>query len=202
MTDKVVAAFPSADEFISQLNLKEQPYQSICVRISTISDKDLNSATVLSLEKEDEWASNITIRRAKIQHFAKQLQQCLSAIQGADTSCHSIIYRAVAAQANRLAASPAKRKYLIVYSNLYENSDINFYNPGTLRVLQNNPNIIQQRLEQEVALHSLNGLDTWLIYNAISYRDNNHFKPIVALYQRILQAHGSTVHVDTKFQPL
>jgi len=201
MTDKVTS-FPTSDELLSPLNLKDQPYQEIHIMVSTISDKDINNTTILSLEKEDEWASNITIRRAKIQHLKAQLQQCLTAIEHTDTSGHSIIYRAVVAQANGLAAMEAKHKYLLVFSNLYENSDINFYNPAVLHSLQRNPAAIQRQLEQEAALQPLNGLDTWFVYNAASYRDNNHYRPVASLYSRIFQSHGSTVHIGTKFQPL
>jgi hypothetical protein len=198
MTDKVTM-FPSADDFLSQLNLKDHPFQSIRIKVTSISDKDVNTTTLLILDKENEWESNITIRKAKIRHFRAQLQRCLTTIQQTDTSGHSIIYRPIIAQANRLASSGAKRRLLIVYSNLYENSDINFYNPSIIAMLKSNPKNIQERLEQQVALQPLNGIGVWLIYNPTSYRDNNHFRPIANLYETILLEHGASVHVDNKF---
>lgn len=200
MTD-ATSGLPSANDLLSAFDLKNNPYQSIRLNISTISEKDHNRTTCISLEHEEELQSNPVIREAKILHFGRQLQQCLNAIRNTDTSSHSIIYRAIAACANELASSTAKRRLLVIYSNLYENSDINFYHQRVLRQIQDSPDAVQHCLEREYSIQSLKGIEVWLIYNPASYQDNDHFRLIAGLYQRMLQSHGATVHVATQFQP-
>jgi hypothetical protein len=197
-TDNVIL-HPTADGIISQLGLQDSPWQGIRIKLTYVSDLDINPTTVIALEKENEWDGNLTVRRAKVQRFKNQLRECLQKMRRADTCQHSIIYRTIARQASNLVASTATKKYLLVWSNLRENSDINFYNPQTISLLKTSPQSIQQHLEATCPSFKLKGIQVWLLYNPTSYRDNNSYMPLAGFYQHLLEVHGATVHVDSKF---
>jgi hypothetical protein len=198
-TDNVIL-HPTADGIISQLGLQDSPWQGIRIKLTYVSDLDINPTTVIALEKENEWGGNLTVRRAKVQRFKNQLRECLQKMRRADTCQHSIIYRTIARQASNLATSPSTKKYLLVWSNLRENADnINFYDPQTFGLLKTSPQRIRQRLEATCPLSRLKGINVWLLYNPTSYRDNNSYMPLAGFYQHLLESHGAKVHLDSKF---
>jgi len=201
-TDRM-SIYPNADEIISQLGLKDNPWQGVRIAATYISDRDVNDVTVLKLEAENEWSGNIMIRKAKIKQFIKQLQQCLTAMQYSGTCPYSIVYRAIAGQANRLAVSKAKRKFLLVYSDLYEHgTDISFYDAKVIKRIHENPQSVAVQLEATAPLKPLKGLQLWFIYNPASFEENNRYMTVANFYQHLFTAHGAVAHITNKFIPL
>jgi len=201
-TDRMTA-YPTADEIVSQLGLKENPWQGVRITATYISDRDINDMAVVTLEAESEWSGNVIVRKAKVQRFIKQLQRCLTEMHYNGTCPYSIIYRTIARQANRLAASKAKRKLLLVYSDLYENdADLNFYDAKVMHRLQKNPQSVITQLEASAPLKPLKGLQLWLIYNPASFKQNNDYMAIAGFHQHLFTAHGAAVHIANKFMPL
>lgn len=201
-TDRM-SIYPTADEIISQLELKDNPWQGVRITATYISDRDVNDVTVLQLDAENEWSGNMMIRKAKIKHFVKGLQECLSAMKYSGTCPYSIVYRTVARQANRLAASNSNKKFLLIYSDLYENTaDMSFYDPKIITRLQQHPQSIEAQFEATVPLGSLSGLNVWLIYNPANYRENSAYMAIANFYQRLFTEHGAVTHIANKFMPL
>ncbi|HVW95758.1 MAG TPA: hypothetical protein VHA56_07305 [Mucilaginibacter sp.] len=199
-TDRL-AAYPTADEIIDPLNLKNYPWQGCKISCTYISDLDVNTTTVFTLERQNEWSGNIVTRRAQIRSFTKKLQRCLSAMRPTESRQHSIIYRTIARQCNQLAASTAKKRYCLVFSDLMENSTtMNFYRPETTNKLHKDPRPIQRRLEQAVPVTSLRGLDVWLLYSPGSYHANNTYMDVAEFYQGLLSGHGAAVHIANRFQ--
>jgi hypothetical protein len=201
-TDRMTA-YPTADEITSQLGLKDDLWQGVRITATYISDKDINDVTVLTLESENQWSGNIMMRKAKIQHFVKQLQHCLSEMKYSGTCPYSIIYRTIARQADKLATSNAHRKLLLVYSDLYENdTDLNFYERNKMNRLRTNPLSIALQLETTEPLKRLIGLQMWLIYNPTSYKQNQAYMTIAEFYQHLFTTHGAVTHIANKFLPL
>ncbi len=195
-TDRMTV-YPTAGEIISKLGLKGNPWQGIRITATYVSDKDINDVTVLTLEGENQWSGNIIMRKAKIQHFSKQLQRCLSGMEYNGTCPYSIIYRTIARQINRLAASDATRKILLTYSDLQENdTDLDFYDPKVKDKIAKNPQSIIAQLEATVPLKSLNGLQIWLLYSPTSYRQNNTYLPVAMIYNKLFESKGAIVHIE------
>ncbi|HZY40337.1 MAG TPA: hypothetical protein VFE53_26985 [Mucilaginibacter sp.] len=198
-TDRMTA-YPTADEITGQLGLKDNPWQGLRITTTYISDKDVNDVTVLTLEAENEWSGNIMMRKAKVQHFIKQLQRCLTAMVNTGTCPYSIIYRTIARQANRLMISPAHSKLLLVYSDLKENDvDLNFYDSKVMTRIQKNPQSVVTQLEATARLKPLNGLQLWLIYNPVSFTQNNTYMSIAGFYQHLFSANGAEIHIANKY---
>jgi hypothetical protein len=201
-TDRMTA-YPNANDIISQLGLQDNPWQGVRITTTYISDRDINDVTVVTLASENQWSGNKMIRKAKIEHFTQQLQQCLTAMKYSGTCPYSIVYRTIARQANRLAANTADRKLLLVYSDLYENdTELNFYDTHTINRLQKSPQSIATQLEATIPLKQLSGLQLWLLYNPTSFSQNNRYMIVANFYQHLFSTHGAITHVANKFQPL
>jgi hypothetical protein len=197
-----MALYPTAEAVTAPLGLNRNPWQGVRVAVTYISDRDINQTSMVTLDRESEWSCNLTIRKAKVQHFVRQLHHCLTGVKSANFCQHSIIYRTIARQANMLAASLAPAKYLLVYSNLYENDEVNFYDPQLFDMIRNSPQSIQKRLGAATPIGALTGLQVWLLFNPVSYKENNNYMVLAGFYQHLLQEHGATVHIGNKFMAL
>ena len=197
-TDAMVL-YPSAEEILAPVQLQTDPWQGIKITLTTISDKDINPETVLTLEKEQAWRGNLPIRKAKVRHFKEELHRFLAAMRKNSIAQHSIIFRAVAKQSNRLTKSTAKKRYLLVWSNLYEHNEMDFYDPIVINRMKSDPKNIQKQLVATFPLQNLKGINIWLLYQPASYKDNNGFMPIAAFYKHLFEAYGASVHIDNKF---
>ena len=184
------------------LALDQNPWRGYRVVLSHISDVALNDHTVIDLEPENEWSGNKLLRAATIARFKKHLQRSLDTMKSSGTCNHSIIFQTVAAEANRLAASGAATKYLIVVSDLMEHSTVSFYDRTTLTTLQSNPDRITKQLETITPLSSLANMQVWLLNSPGSYEQNTTYMIVAGFYKHHLEAKGAQVHINTKFQAL
>lgn len=199
VTDRM-ASTPTSGEIISQLGLKDNPYQSVRITVTCISDRDINYIKVLTLDAENKWTGNQALRKAKISHLERQLAQCLNEVKYAGPLPYSIVYRTISRQANQLAASGANRQLLLVYSDLYEkNEALNFYDPQTLARVRKDPDGIGRQLAATAPIRSLKDVQVWLIYNPATFAQNNGYMAIAGLYKRLLESRGATVHIGNKF---
>jgi hypothetical protein len=202
VTDKM-ASFPTADEIMPKLGLNENPYQGIRITATTICDRDITEIKVLTLPAESKWTGNRTLRKEKIRRFSAELNKCLAAIRYGGKRAYTIAYRTIARQANRLAASTAATRWLLVYSDLNENDgNLNFYDPGTLSRLQKEPQGIATQLDADAPLKSLKGLQVWLVYDPVTFSKNNDYMAVARFYERLFAGRGAVTRISTKFQQL
>jgi|SRR6185312_12327430 len=187
---------PQFDEICTQLGLKQDAWQGIRVKITTVTDKDINKVQLFTLAKADRLYGNSTMRNAEVERFKQKLRKALQEIPASGTLEHSIIYRAMAKHLNLLARSTATRKQVIIYSDLYENSDVSFYDPATFQLLQAHPEAIRRKLEKTVVLGKLSGIQVWLMYDPESYEANNNYMTIANFYKRWLESKGATVRIE------
>jgi len=201
-TDSLTTQYPTAEAITAPLELRDDPWQGIRIVLTYISDKDVNNSTVVSLPSENAWTGNSAIRRAQVHAFTAQLQRALTAMKPKGTCAHSIVFRTIAAQANRLTQSQVSHKLLLVYSDLNENSDVTFYNKHVLDTLRTRPKIIEERLNRSAPLTALNGVGVWFLYTPSTYTANNTYMTIANFYKHIFEQHGATIHISNKFQIL
>eukprot|EP01037_Dinobryon_pediforme_P007928 gene7928-8000_t len=196
-----MTSYPSADGVTAPLGLQQNPWQGVRVRLAAITDKDINETTVISLDKESEWSGNRIIRMARVQRFKRQLAAQLATMKANHPCQHSIVFRTVARQAKALAASPCRNRYLLVWSDLYENDEVNFYDSQIINLIKTSPQGIRRKLEATNAIADLHGLKVSLLFTPTSYKQNNRYMVIANFYQQLLTAHGATVHIDSKVYP-
>jgi len=193
--------YPTVKSILEPLDVQHNKWRGIRITFSAISDKDLNDRIVVELPPQSEWNGNIVEREAQIRLFIKQVQSALDNMRSLPTCTHSIVYRAIARDANSLTASHATNKYLLVYSDLYENNDdLNFYRLSFIRELKQTPDKVERRIIKSMPLESLAHIKIWLLYNPTSFADNNRFMPIAELYKHLFENHGAQVHIATTFE--
>lgn len=199
-TDPITAR-PTAQSIVSGVGLNTNPAMGLQIRIGYISDKDINSTVVLTLDSESFFTGNATIRAAQVRRFVITVQRTLDSMNTAGTCAHSIIYRTVATQANYLSHLHAGRKYLIVLSDLLEHSTLSFYDPATLRMLKTHPYTIAQQFEHDEQLANLTGVDMWFLYDPSSYANNASFMSVATFFKSVFEKHGAVIHLDKQFMP-
>jgi|SRR6185312_12265944 len=192
---------PDAGAITAELGLKQNIWQGIRITITTISDKDINQLTVVTIEPESRWTGNTIIRNAKIERFRRELHTALAEAEKPSILGHSIIYRAIAKALNRLAATPSKKKYLLVYSNLVENDEVNFYDRKTLSEVKEHPERIRQQLEKTASIGKVPGIQVWLLYEPASFEENNTYMGIANFYKQLLEPNGAAVHIEHSLNP-
>lgn len=197
-TDKL-PVYPTSQTLLAPFKLTDNPWQGLQITLVGITDKDVNATKIMSLPKEDRLTSSITIRRVKVQRFISELQDNLARFDSTKNYPHSIIFRAIAHQATVLAKSTSSHRYLLVYSNLCENSEVNFYNPQTLSSLQQHPEVIEKQLRTFSPLPSLNGIQVWFLFAPPTYQQNNVYMPIARFYESVYKERQAEVHVETQF---
>ena len=123
----------------------------------------------------------------------------LSKIRTADTCMHSIIYRNIARECSLLSKSNARNRYLIIFSDFLEHSEISFYDSRTIEILKADPEAMQRRLEATEPMPDISGMNVWLIFSAGTYEENSRYMTVARFYRHLLESHGGTVHIETKF---
>ena len=198
VTDSMTTALPTTDELSTSLGLNVHPYESVRVDIATISDKDVTSTQTFVLDGESALASNGIVRNERVYAFISKVALYLTTLQTTTTKKHSIVYRQLVNSLNELANADAGTKSMLVYSNLYENADINFYDPEIRQAIKLNPQRVQMQLDATAKMGDLTGITISLLYNSSSYEDNNTFMPIAGFYKQLLEAHGASVRIQNK----
>ena len=198
-TDPLAAQYPTSEAITGPLGLHDNPWQGVRVTFTYISDKDVNEAETVTLQPENQWMGNIAIRKAEVSRFIGQLRHQLAAMKPAGICAHSIIFRTIAAQANRLALFGASHKLLLVYSDLVENSDLSFYDRRALEQVTQHPDKIISSLERTAPINNLSGIGVWLLYEPASYGDNNTYMKIAHLYRQVFTSKGAVTHIANTF---
>ncbi|QEM12977.1 hypothetical protein [Mucilaginibacter rubeus] len=191
--------YPTSQALLAPFKLAENPWQGLQITLVGITDKDVNATQIVSLPKEDRLTGNIAIRREKVKRFSSELQAELIRFDSTRSYSHSIIFRAIAHQATLLAERSFSNRYLLIYSNLRENSEVNFYNPQTLALLQQHSEIIEKQLAANSPLPLLNGVQVWFLFAPPTYHQNNVYMPIARFYEHVYKARQAEVHVETQF---
>jgi hypothetical protein len=194
-------AYPEADDISDCLGLKQDPWQGIQMTVTSISDKDVNDTRIVTLEKEDRWTGSITVRKARIARFTKELRAALIQAKSQVSLDHSIIYRSIAKYLNALAATNAAKKHLLVYSDLMENDVLNFYAPKTFSLLQTKPDNVRRGLENIAPIQDSKGVDVWLLYEPVTYEANHTYRIAAGFYKQLLESKGAIAHIEKSFNP-
>ena len=197
-TDKMTA-YPTAQGNILVLDFEGHPWQAVRVTVTNISATDINNSTTITLAGESEWMGNLDIRKAKIKRFKQKLSALLTIACTATTCDHSIIYRSIAKASNSLAKCDATERWLVVASDLKENSSINFYSARVVDSLRLHPATMRKRLEQTEPLSTLTGVKVVFLYNPASYKDNISYMALATFYQGLFTVHHATTYLDSKF---
>lgn len=195
-TDRL-SVYPTAERILALAELTENTWQGVKIRVSYISDKDINEETIFALPQQNRLLYGIKKREAEVARFVKNLSGFFASVDTTSTFGHSIIYRSVARHANILSTSHARKKHLLVYSNMMENSEVwNFYDPATLTVIRENPEAVCQVIERSVPLGTLSGVDIWLLHTPATYEENTIYMSVARVWATLFEQKGARVHIQ------
>jgi hypothetical protein len=197
-TDRL-QAYPKAEDISEQIKLRENIWQSVQISITSITNNDINERKFVILPPENQWIGTEAIRRSKINHFNKELRTALTDNKPNLPLGHSIVYRTILKELTALPAMQAGKRYLAIYSDLMEHSEVDFYNPNTFQLLRSNPDSIKKELEQSGQLPNLSSICVWLIYNPPTYEANNTYMAVARFYKQLLESKGAIVHIEHSF---
>lgn len=189
---------PEAGEIIPLLALDE-PTNGATFRFTYASDVSFNHETVFILPVGgNAITTNQFDRKRKIEKFKQQIAAFLDSLSD-DTvgRPNSSLFVPMAKSLNQLAASAANRKYLLVYSDLRENSSVmSFYNPKILALLQNDSAKAEALLAAQEQLGELNGIEIHLLYQPKDAADDAGYRIISGFYKSLFERKGAKVFIS------
>src|SRR5665213_1005000 len=147
---------PMANEILLLYGLDTQKWNGGDFHFANISDVSYNQNKEAHIGTANQWLSNEYDRTKTVKQFYSFITQIFTDAQK-DTigRWHSSIYVPLVNELNRLSQSNAKRRILLVYSDLMENDlNLSFYDKRTLSFLTSNPDIIRKQLEVIATLNN------------------------------------------------
>jgi len=167
-------------------------------RMLTLSDVDYNSVYEADFPPACEYLSNVYDREDEEKIFFGKIDSAFAKVKSVPPGKnHSSLYVPIATELKRLSESTAKRKTLIVYSDLMENSSlISFYKDENFQLLKLNPDSVKKLFENEITMPVLSGIDAYLIYQPKDNKENELFKEVSGFYKKWLESKGARVNVE------
>lgn len=109
----------------------------------------------------------------------------------------SAVYYPLARELEKLAASKADKRVLILYSDGMENTgSVNFYDPKTLKRLKEKPEEMRALFEKQYPLPSLAGIEVHMVFQPKNFLENANFLIVSKWYSDFLTGKGASVTVS------
>ena len=187
ITEKHLAQ-PDANEIYGLYDLSQNPLNGAVFHFKNLSDVSYNYDKEAKIEAQNLWSSNELERTKEIKGFKNSMDEII---------VNSSLYLPIARELNHISQSKADKKYLLIYSDLMENTiDVSFYNKKIVAQLQTNPEAIRKYFEQLQALQNLNGIEVYLIYLPIDSESDKIFTIVSAFYKKLLEDKGAKVNIS------
>lgn len=200
VTDTQIAQ-PNAQVIFSLFGL---PYKwdGRIFQYSDISDVSYNQTKQARLELGNEWLSNELERDKEIETFKEEIMGIINNETNDKTEkTNSAIYLPLARELNELTNSKAKKRILIVYSDLMENTEtLSFYKKEDFEKLKSNPELIKEVFEKQEALEALNGIEVYFIYQPTESQSDQKFQVISGFYKKLLEEKGAKVTISANLK--
>jgi hypothetical protein len=196
---------PDANPVLGLFNLSENRSARVNFRYREISDKVL--VPVVDLHLPDESVTNRQNRKNEplfreraILNFYETIRKTLNADTDTSSSLkdHSECFKAISSELNLLVQSNSKNRFLLVFSNLYENSSIlSVYDKTNNRLLAQNPRKIADQFEKTHLLpESLKGIKVFFLFQPVTREEDQKYLELVSVYRSLLESRGATVRVQ------
>ncbi|MDP4103345.1 MAG: hypothetical protein Q8935_00210 [Bacillota bacterium] len=188
-------------DFDSDRNIKAS--FSIC----SISDRQLNPQkdTYLpngSVTEKDNLQDDPYYREKQILSFYNGVRKDINdfiATNKNDTSLnHSECFRTIADELSDMKNNQARKKILLIFSDLQENSNLfDCYKTKDQELLDKKQGEVLKIFEQAHLLpNDLKGIITIFIFNPRNRKDDQHYMSMVSVYKKILKSRGAIVKVQ------
>jgi hypothetical protein len=194
ITDNQLAQ-PQLADIVSILNLDNAKWNGADVRFLDITDVSYNHTYEASINAENQWMGNDFDREQKVKDFYAEITQILTNLEKETSGKNnSSIYIPIAHELNRLSQNAGKKRILLVYSDLMENTEeLSFYDKSKFSLIQSDPDSIQKYFLAEVPLQQLNGITIYLIYQPSDPKADAEYQIISGFYKKLFESKGAIV---------
>lgn len=191
-------SLPNREAILQAFEGKRELWKGYHFRLVSLSDVDLNRGYEASIKPGCSYTSNVYERKKEMANFSLELDSATGKLLSEPIGRpSSSLYIPLANELSRLAESHAKKKTLIVFSDLLEESYLfSFGSPKTLQMLKENPDNVSAMLEKEAPLPSLKGVEIYVIFQPVNSAESNVFHIVSGFYQRLLESKGARVNIS------
>lgn len=190
---------PLLVDILTISNIDENIWQGLSVHIETICDMTTSDQWDFILPEENHLQVSRRFRLLTVANFKEKIMNRLTYLDSINNHTslkHSIIYEPIVKVSNKLSKIYGQFNYLLVYSNLMENSVVNFHNAKEFEVLKTQPIKIKQILIKEAKLKDLEGLKIYLLFKANSYEESNCYKIASHFFTSLLTEKSASVQLE------
>ena len=188
---------PKLADISTLLNLNNSKWDGAYFKFVDITDVSYNHNYEIKIDPENQWLGNELDRDKKVKQFYAEINKILlNADSEKVGKVNSSIYKPIATELNRLSQSSSQKRFLLIYSDLEENTDkLSFYDKKTINLLRTDQNSIRKYFEALAPLKNLTGIKVYLIYQPKNNQADELYQMIAGLYKTLLVSKGATVEI-------
>jgi len=200
------AVYPQAEPILALYGFDNNAERAASFRQVLLTDKKLNPIEDIALEsgkvsESHNTNDDVEYREQIIYAFQDAVRKAINDFKkryAVRPLGHSECFATISSELNRLAASTASQRTLLVFSDLQENEeDFSCYSEASQQLLRENPSKVARKLLRRCPLpESLVGITVYFIYDPPDRDADTRFGNMVALYQRLLKARGARVVIQ------
>lgn len=205
VTDKHLLR-PQAQAILELYNLSEIKGSSGYFRYSEIRDITMVPTTTIYLPDEEGTETRNTkneplFREGLILKFFDSIRSTLNnrgVVTDSSILNNSECFHSICNELKLLTEGISAKKVLLIFSNLYEHSNIlSLYSEKYRKILTDNPNKIKRIfIDTHMLPDSLTGITAIFVYQPINRADDQKYNSIVAIYKNLLQERGAKVIIQ------
>ena len=194
-TDSFLAT-PDIHEIGTPIQIDENQWNGINLRIQTISNLDFNKIIDVRLPSRNAIFSNPDERDREVKAFTQRTANVIDSINREEIGKpKSSIYRSVVTELNWLASQRAAKKIAVIYSDLSENSFFSIYKPKDRNLLKTHPDQVKNLFEQAAKPADLTGSEVHFVFRPKSEIENDNFSLMAQVFKSILESAGAKVYI-------
>lgn len=198
------AIFPESKSVIKLFGFDKGRDKEAWFRISTVTDRQLNSAMEYHLPDAKELEKNNIqddpyYRDKQIIAFQSAIRNTIASFNSTNkkntTLPNSECFATICNELQLMKKKGATENILLVYSNLYENSDIfNSYTKENMKLLKDSPEKVAEIFNKTNLLpDSLEGYTIYFIYQPRTREDDKKYMAMVRVYKLLLEPRGAKI---------
>ncbi|MFV0571712.1 MAG: hypothetical protein ACK5M1_04665 [Xanthomarina gelatinilytica] len=136
-------------------------------------------------------------RKTDVERFYKEIASHLEHENNTSkTYNNSSIITPLVAELNRIKQSNSADKVVLLYSDILEASDLlNVYETKGYLELRSHPDRVVERLEQQLFIGDLTGVELYIIYYPKELKDNRLFEQMLSIYRKLFEGSGLVIRV-------
>lgn len=196
ITDNSIYHITGADLF-NRCYPDDSQFEELWLSIYPISDIRLTPQYICTIPRQSFLFGNSTLRARDIKRYENTVDTMLQKLYSDQQELHhSRIMIPLARCAKELMKRTEKERFLIVDSDLMENTEAwNCYAPGSMRQVKEDPKKVLKKMLQGEDFPDVRGLTVYLLHMPGSVKDDDQYWVMSDFFRNVLEEHGARVIV-------